>query len=131
LSIAHIGCLCFVRAVAGFNAAEALSPASKRLIDAIKAGDQGRVVDNLDKSTVNASGGANGLSPLHHCSGSDGPPNAQAALAIISMGGNVHTTDNVGETPLHTAAKRGALEVATILINVGLASTMVPTKNGA
>ena len=38
--------------------------------------------------------------------------------------------DNVGETPLHTAAKRGSVDVARILIEHGLASTMIPTKNG-
>jgi len=118
------------RRTGGFSGGEALSPASKRLIEAIKLGDQARVLDNLDKATVNASGGPNGLSPLHHCAGADGPPNSTATMAIINIGGNIHAQDNVGETPLHTAAKRGAVEVARILIEHGLASTMIPTKNG-
>lgn len=55
-------------------------------------GDQARVLDNLDQATVNAAGGPNGLSPLHHCAGADGTPNPTAAMAIINIGGNIHAT---------------------------------------
>ena len=46
--------------------------------------------------------------------------------ALIDRGGNVHAFNQAGETPLHTAAKRGATEVAKVLIEHGLASVSQP-----
>ena len=66
---------------------------------------------------INAKSDDNGNTPLHEASGYDG--HEEVAIALIDAGADINAKDNDGNTPLHLAAQRDFLELASLLIDAG------------
>lgn len=52
---------------------------------------------------------ANGWSPLHACCSETSPEHYRCALALLDSSGDANPRTNTGKTPLHVAARAGAL----------------------